>query len=337
MSSPLRDTAVWREALGIPDALERTGSEAAGFDEVVALMRGARRVVATGNGASYYAALALWLVSLEDEVPPVDVVAVPAGLLATGDFVWRRGDLLLAISSSGELRDVLTALDAGAPRPYASVTANAESSIGRGAGAAALVHVETQDAAMHTQGFTGAVLVTLALWARLCNDGRIDEAVHEAPGLVVDQLARAEAWAAAAADGVGRPSAAIAVGSGYAWPAALEAALLLEELAVVPSEGLETREGATTGMYALGAGQLVLALPSRPTTLLEEAERVWRARGADVLHAPDGELGDPLVAPLTTFPAVLALAATLGLRAGLDVDRPAWVDAYYETTRRPSA
>ena len=132
---------MWREALRIPDALERTRSQAAGFDEVAALMRGARRVVATGNGASYYAALALWLLSLEDELPPVDVVAVPAGLLAAGDFVWRRADLLLAFSSSGELRDVMAALDAGAPRPYAAVTANAEYSIGRDAGSAAIVHV----------------------------------------------------------------------------------------------------------------------------------------------------------------------------------------------------
>ena len=326
---------MWREALRIPDALERTRSQAAGFDEVAALMRGARRVVATGNGASYYAALALWLVSLEDELPPVEVVAVPAGLLAAGDFVWRRGDLLLAFSSSGELRDVMAALDAGAPRPYAAVTANAESSIGRDAGAAALVHVESQEAATHTQGFAGAVLVALALWARLCNDTPIGKAVREAPGRVADRLASAEAWAAQAADEVGRPSAAIAVGSGHAWPAALEAALLLEELAGIPSEGLETREGATTGMYALGGGQLVLALPSGRDALLDEAERVWRGTGAHVVRAPGGEAGDRRLALLTTFPAVLAFAATLGLRAGLDVDRPAWVDAYYTTARRP--
>jgi hypothetical protein len=43
------------------------------------------------------------------------------------------------------------------------------------------------------------------------------------------------------------------------------------------------------------------------------------------------------VAALTTFPAALALAATLGARAGIDVDDPDWQAAYYATTRLPGA
>ena len=74
-----------------------------------------RRVVASGNGAAYYVAVALWLASLEGPVGP-DVVAVPSGLLARGGFAWRPGDVLLAVSSSGEFRDLVEAVDAGAPR-----------------------------------------------------------------------------------------------------------------------------------------------------------------------------------------------------------------------------
>ena len=49
-------------------------------------------------------------------------------------------------------------------------------------------------------------------------------------------------------------------GTRYAWPAAMEAALLLKETSILPAEGMETREGATSGMYALSESQLVIGL-----------------------------------------------------------------------------
>jgi glucosamine 6-phosphate synthetase-like amidotransferase/phosphosugar isomerase protein len=322
----LAGTTLWREASGIAAALERTLREGRGFEDVVDLMRGSRRIVATGNGASYYAALTFWLASLEDEAPPLDVVAVPAGLLAAGEFGWRDGDLMFALSSSGELRDVLAALDAGAPRPYAALTANLDSSIARHAAAVAAVHVETQDAPTHTQAYCGAVAVTLALWGLLCGDTSF-AGVHEAPGQVAEALAAAPRWAAEVADRLGRPSAALVAGSGFTWPAALESALLLAEVAGIPSQGLETREGATTGMYALAAGALVLALASGPDPLLDDAESVWRETGAEVVRVPDPG-GEEMLAAVTTFPAALALAIELALRGERDVDRPPWVAAY---------
>src|ERR687895_309988 len=78
---------------------------------------GVRRIVATGNGAAYYAAMALWIASVRAPSDRVDVVAVPAGLVAGGAFSWRPGDRLLAISTSGELRDLIEVLEAGATPP----------------------------------------------------------------------------------------------------------------------------------------------------------------------------------------------------------------------------
>ena len=80
---------------------------------------------------------------------------------------------------------------------------------------------------------------------------------------------------------------AIAFGSGPAWAAALEAALLLKEVAGVPTEGVETREGATSAMMALGPGDLALSLPTRADDeLLAEAEEICAGQGARVLRAP---------------------------------------------------
>ena len=125
-----RKTELWRDLTEVPEALRQTLDAADGFDAAADALRGATRVIATGNGAAYYVAQALWLASL-DGTGGAPVVAVPGGLVAGGRFNWRPGDRLLAISSSGEFRDVIDAVEQGAPRPVACVTAKPGSSLGK--------------------------------------------------------------------------------------------------------------------------------------------------------------------------------------------------------------
>jgi hypothetical protein len=40
---------------------------------------------------------------------------------------------------------------------------------------------------------------------------------------------------------------------------------------------------------------------------------------------------------MTTVPAAAALSMRIGLERGLDVDRPAWTDAYYRVARGTTA
>jgi glutamine---fructose-6-phosphate transaminase (isomerizing) len=323
-------TVLWREASAIPDALARTLEQREGFDDLAALLAepDVRRVVVTGNGASLYAAHALWTAALASEAPGPEVVVVPAGLLAAGSAPLRPRDRLLVVSSSGELRDVIEALERKAGVRYGAVTAAATSTIGAGAAARAVVHVSSQEAVTHTQAYCGNVAALLAVWARVVDDKTLAEAVETAPAACEAALALATGGAAPE-----QPRTAIAFGSGFAWPAALEAALLLKEVARVPAEGLETREGATSGMYALADGDLAVSIPTGTDRLLEEAERTCRAAGATIVRLEGGALADARLAPVTSFPAALALAVDLGLSAGHDVDHPAWIDAYYATAR----
>jgi len=82
------------------------------------------------------------------------------------------------------------------------------------------------------------------------------------PAALSDQLTGALEWADVLGSGLDTPRAAVVFGTGHGLVAASEAALLLKEVAGIPAEGMETREGATSGMYALGRGQFVLALRS---------------------------------------------------------------------------
>ena len=79
----------------MPEALQTTLGDSEGFADVASFLRrnATRRIVASGNGASYYVAQALWLAALEGDACPLEVIAVPGGLLAKGGFRWREGDV----------------------------------------------------------------------------------------------------------------------------------------------------------------------------------------------------------------------------------------------------
>ncbi len=325
------ETRLWQDVREIPSALRTTLAERDGFEEVADLLRNARRIVTTGNGAAYYVGLALWLASLDGRDGPI-VEAVPGGLVANGRFRWRSGDRLLAISSSGEFRDVVEALAGDAPRPAAAVTATADSTIGRGVEARALQTVLAQRAITHTQAFCGGVTVALAVWAEVTDDDALRAELAALPSLVERAIGDAEAWMRSLGPIVA-PPVAVTFGSGPAWAGALEAALFLKEVAGIPTEGCETREGATTAMFACAPGHLVLSLATRDDPLLDEAERLCAARGATVLRLPGGELADRRLAPVLALPAITAISAHLALAAGLDPDKPDWEAAYYATAR----
>ena len=325
---------IWRDVLELPESLQRTLDAGDGFADTAAFVSGraVRRLVVTGNGAAYYVAHALWLVSLESD-SALAVEAIPAGLIAAGRVRWRRGDALLVISTSGELRDLVEPLRAGtALPPYAAITASPHSTIAAGAAARALVTVCNQRAVTHTQAYCGNVLAALAIWAAITNDRSLHRSVAAAPSLCLAAIEAAQEWsAAAAADPT--PHAAVAFGAGAGWAAALETALLLKELAQIPSEGLEAREGATSAMTGLSRGCLVVGLHPRTNDVVAEAEELCRHTGATIVSLDQGETADRRLTPITTFPASVALATAHGEQRGIDIDSPPWTSAYYKTAR----
>jgi fructoselysine-6-P-deglycase FrlB-like protein len=348
-----RDTGLWADVRELPDALGRTLESADGIAAAAVLLRdgGVERIVATGNGAAYYVAHALWLASLEGAAAGPPIVAVPCGIAVRERFRWAPGDAVLAVSSSGEFRDVVELAQRGG-RPCVAITANAGSSLAAAASATVVQHVESQRAVTHTQALAGAYGAGLALWAAVTGDAELAALLATAPEAAARAVADTEAWAgdamlaavqdrggaagragAAGAAGASLPPAAIAAGGGPAWAAALELALMLKEIARIPAEGVETREGATSAMFGLHPGHLMVSLDAPGDPLGDEAVALCAAAGATTLRLPGAGGPDARLAPIATLPASAALAAGLALAAGHDVDRPTWTDAYYETAR----
>jgi fructoselysine-6-P-deglycase FrlB-like protein len=330
----LADTEIWADALEMPAALEATLSAREGFGETVELLKDAavRRIVASGNGASFYVAHALWLASLAGEHRAAEVIVVPAGMLADGRFSWRPGDRLLVISSSGELRDAVQAVNGRLPLPYVAVTSRGDSTLGTNAASCAIVQLAEQRAVTHTQAYVGNLVAALALWAAVTDDARLAAAIAASPNACANALAAVTDWLPEAVANAGDPSAAVVFGSYYGWTAAMEAALLLKELARIPAEGVETREGATSASFGLSESSLAFSLSSDDPSAIE-AEAICQDTGARLVRAPTVEAPDARLMPLTAFPPTLALAIELSLRRGENVDRPLWTDAYFNTAR----
>jgi hypothetical protein len=109
---------------------------------------------------------------------------------------------------------------------------------------------------------------------------------------------------------------------------------MLKEISRIPAEGVETREGATSAMFGLAPGHLMVSLDPAGDPQGDEAVRLCAATGATTLRPPvSATPADARLALITTLPASAALAAVLAEAAGHDVDRPTWTDAYYDTAR----
>jgi len=329
------DTGLWADVRELPGALGETLEAAEGVAEAAELLRSGtvERIVATGNGAAYYVAHALWLASLESAAARPPIVAVPCGIAVRDRFRWQPSDAVLAVSSSGEFRDVVEIARAAAGRrPCVAITASAGSSLAAAASATVLQRVASQRAVTHTQALAGAYASGLALWAAISGDVDLAAVLATAPDEAARAVAEAERWAAET-DVSSPPAAAVVVGGGTAWAAALELALMLKEITRIPAEGVETREGATSAMFGLAPGHLMVSLDAAGDPLGDEAVRLCAAAGATTLRLPGARGVDGRLTPITTLPAAAALAAELALAAGHDVDHPAWTDAYYETAR----
>ncbi|MFL5680346.1 MAG: SIS domain-containing protein [Chloroflexota bacterium] len=334
---------LWADTLAIPRSIEATLAGREGF-AAVELMLGdeaTRRVVVSGNGAAWYVAFAASLALLDSSPTPRPVVAVPAGIVAAGAFRWQPGDVLLAISTSGELRDLVELLESprSAPRPerVALVTASPESTLARRAGAVALTKLADPAAFTHSQAYAANLVALLAIVAAWARDADLAAVVASAAEAATASIADSDGWPESSGwpvRGVPPPRMATVFGSGTGWAAALEAALLLREVARIPAEGTETREAATSSMFSLGEPDLVVSLRGRDDPLALEAEEVCGSLGARILVAPGCGTGDRRLAPILAFPASVRLAIALATAQGLDPDAPDTAAAYYRTARR---
>jgi len=309
---------------------------------------GVRRVHVIGNGTSYHSSLAAATL-YRRYAGPDDPIVVP---LTAGEFrtyLPRLGprDAVLGISASGEFRDVVAVVEALRGRvPTVAVVHVAGSTLDGTADHVVSSAGGSSHVPVMTKTFAATLVATELVLAELLGGDRA-AAIRRAIRLAADHaeaaIEAAEPRVAALADALVGAGHVFVVGSGGAYPAALEAALKLKEMAIVHAEGTESWEMASGIATIVDADSVVIALapdgPGRAAAVdVASHAAAWGARiievaprssidGAELLPIPADAEEDH--AALTAVAPVALFAFVLARRRGHDPDHPDWVERYH--------
>ena len=290
------------------------------------------RIVATGNGAAYYVAHALWLASLEARAAGPPIVAVPGGLvvrerlpLAAGRR-GARGVLVGRVPRRGRDRAARRRAPVRGDHRERGVVARRRRRPPRSCSS-----VATQRAVTHTQALAGAYASGLALWAAVTgDDGWLGAGGRARRGRAGDRRGarRGPPAGSVRADRRDRRRRRAGVGGRARARADAQGDLAHPRRGRRDARGRDVRDVRARPRAPDG-----LARP-RGDPLGDEAMRLCAAAGATTLRLPGVARRGPAAGRRSPRcrPSPRS-RPTLALAGGHDVDHPAWTDAYYETAR----
>lgn len=313
-------------------------------------IKATKRILLVACGTSYHASMIgrIWIEALANIPAEVDL----ASELRYREAPLGEGDLIVAVSQSGETADTLAAVRAAAERG-AKVLAVANvvgSAIPRASDGSLYTYAGPEIGVASTKCFTAelAALFMLAVFLGRGTGALSAERAHEllqalveTPGKMREVLGSAEAVRVIARQRLVNPGVTdcLFLGRGLSFPAALEGALKLKEISYIHAEG-----------YAAGEmkhGPIALIDPQMPVVVVAPRDRHYekiasnvqevRARegilialvtqgDTDVASAANDVLEIPPIEPylspfLTAIPLQLLAYYTADYK-GTDIDQP---------------
>ncbi len=327
-----------------PAVLERIASTADAVQETVALTEGARRVIFTGCGSAFHAAL----FAVDRAVYggcAFDAVAIAASEIEERGHTIRSNDVVVALSQSGETADVIDALmaasDCGATT--VGVVNVAGSSVARMVDIEVPLLAGTERSVLATKSFTAMLGRMAQLVDGIGLVRRGETRISHSTELLcrqADAMARAlgdvemREWIDRLKSALVPATSAFVVGTGMHQPIASEAALKLKEGAYVHAEAVRAGE--------LKHGVIALIERGFPCLLLSGNEREAQrqaiiaaelaSRGASVFALSsttagegDSEFRSASVKAGTPFVQTMVaqmVALEAALERGIDPDYP---------------
>ncbi|MDE3143068.1 MAG: glutamine--fructose-6-phosphate transaminase (isomerizing), partial [Bacteroidota bacterium] len=318
-----------------------------GVDDHLEALKNANRMVIVACGTSWHAGLIAEYVIEE-------LCRIPVEVEYASEFRYRnpvvnKGDVIIAISQSGETADTLVALGSAKEKgAFIFGVVNAVgSSIARLSDAGAYSHAGPEIGVASTKAFTGqlAVLIMMALkigYAKgtINEDRYIDlmkelEAVPEKVKSILTDTSNIKRIAEKYKDA----HDFLFLGRGYNFPIALEGALKLKEISYIHAEGYpaaEMKHGpialvddslpvvfvATKDSYyekIVSNVQEIKARKGKVIAVATEADAVIPNMADDVMFVPDA---DEIIAPLLSVVPLQLLSYYVGVAKGFDVDKP---------------
>jgi glutamine---fructose-6-phosphate transaminase (isomerizing) len=318
-----------------------------GIEKHAEQIMNANRIVMVACGTSWHAGLVAEYIF--EELTRINVEVEYASEFRYRNPVINKGDVIVAISQSGETADTLVAIENAKAKGaiILGVVNVVGSSIARISDAGAYTHAGPEIGVASTKAFTAqlAVLTMIALkigYAKgVLNRERYYNLLRELdtiPGKVAEVLQSHERIKEIA-EKYKDAKDCLYLGRGYNFPVALEGALKLKEISYIHAEGYpaaEMKHGpialvedtlpvvfvATKDSYhekVISNMQEIKARKGKIIAVINESDQQTPTLANDVILVPEA---DEILAPMISVIPMQLLAYYIGVAKGYDVDKP---------------
>jgi glucosamine--fructose-6-phosphate aminotransferase (isomerizing) len=307
----------------------------------------ANRIIIIACGTSWHAGLVAEYIIEE-------LCRIPVEVEYASEFRYRnpivnKGDVIIAISQSGETADTLVAIERAKEQGALifGVLNVVGSSIARASHAGAYTHAGPEIGVASTKAFTAQLVVLTMIALKIAKEKqsisseRFIELIHElndVPSKVETILADTTRIQSIAENNANATSF-LYLGRGYNFPVALEGALKLKEISYIHAEGYpaaEMKHGpialvdeslpvlfvATKDAYhekVVSNMQEINARKGRLIAIVTEGDDTVTGLTKDLITVPTA---DEIIAPILNVIPLQLLSYYIGISRGLDVDRP---------------
>jgi len=318
-----------------------------GIREHAALLSQAKRIIIVACGTSWHAGLVA-------EYMIEELCRIPVEVEYASEFRYRNpvvgeGDVIIAVSQSGETADTLVAIESAKQKGaiILGVCNVVGSSIARISDAGAYTHAGPEIGVASTKAFTAQLAVLCMIGLKVAQEKgsitqqRLQHLIDELDAIPdkVATVLKLNDQIRQVADKYKDARDFLYLGRGYNFPVALEGALKLKEISYIHAEGYpaaEMKHGpialvdenlpvvfvATRDSYyekVVSNIQEIKARKGKVIAVVTEGDQTIRGLADDVIEVP---AADELVAPILSVIPMQLLAYHIGVLKGFDVDKP---------------
>lgn len=318
-----------------------------GIQQYAEQIMNANRIIMIACGTSWHAGLVAEYIF--EELCRINVEVEYASEFRYRNPVINEGDVIIAISQSGETADTLVAIETAKAKGaiILGVVNVVGSSIARASHGGAYTHAGPEIGVASTKAFTAQLAVLTMIALKIAHTkGTISQErymhllreLNEVPEKV-ERVLKAAPTIEKLANKYKDASDFLYLGRGYNFPVALEGALKLKEISYIHAEGYpaaEMKHGpialvdetlpvvfiATKDPYhekVVSNMQEIKARKGQVISVITEGDEHSRELSNDVMEIPEA---DEIVAPMLSVVPLQLLAYYIGLARGLDVDKP---------------
>jgi glutamine---fructose-6-phosphate transaminase (isomerizing) len=319
----------------------------AGIQNNIEHLKNASRIIMIACGTSWHAGLVAEYIFEE-------ICRIPVEVEYASEFRYRnpvihKGDVIIAISQSGETADTIVAIEKAKELGafILGVVNVVGSSIARISDAGAYTHAGHEIGVASTKAFTAQLAVLTMIALKIAREkGTIDQTrymhllseLHNIPEKVKEVLKGSGAIQQLALK-YKDAGDALYLGRGYNFPVALEGALKLKEISYIHAEGYpaaEMKHGpialvdehlpvvfvATKDTYyekIVSNIQEIKARKGKVVAVISQGDDIISKMADDCIIIPEA---DELLAPMLSVIPLQLLAYYIGVAKGCDVDKP---------------